>query len=162
MEKTDLKCDFPFVSQENILKHVDKFSQMANGSDQLIKNLSKSDINAAAEMFVYLNTCPSYHVKLYWKTIYGNQSRVAMLASNIIKRARDSFKSKAFQIFAKISSLLGFKYYISYHHVGTKRFDYNIIDVKGKTIQILSIYAIQGLYLSIESLVSYFSFYIIR
>ena len=102
-------------------------------SDQLTRDLSKSDINAAAEMFMYLNSCPSFYVKLYWKAIYGNQSRIAMLASNIIKRAKYSFKSKAIQIFAKVSSVLGFQY-ISYYQNGNERFDKNIIDIKGKTI----------------------------
>ena len=94
-------------------------------SDQHNRNLSKRDINASAEMFMYLNSCPSFYVKLYWKTIYGPKLRMAMLATNIAKKAKKDFKLKATQIFAKISEVLGFKH-ISYHYKGNESFEQNI------------------------------------
>ena len=41
-------------------------------------------------------------LRLYWKAIYGSESRIAKFASNIIRKAKDGFKVKAQKIFAKI------------------------------------------------------------
>ena len=82
-------------------------------------NLSKNDINFGAEMFIALNSCPSFYVKLYWKVIYGNESRIAKFSSNIIRKAKNGFKIRAQKIFAKISSVIGFQH-ISYHHEGNR------------------------------------------
>ena len=111
---------------------------LVNSSEQIIANLSKSNINIAGKMFLFLNSCPSFHEKLYFKTIYGGQSRIAMLASNIQKKAKDGLESMAIQIFVKISSMLGFKH-ISYHYEDNKRgyknvLTKNIVDIKGETI----------------------------
>ena len=113
MKNTDLKCDKGFIPQENISNNFKNLSHSAGvgkSSEQVNKTLSKTDINAATEMFMYLNSCPSFYVKLYWKAIYGPRSRMAMLASNIIKKANNDFKIKATQIFAKMSHVFGFEH----------------------------------------------------
>ena len=87
-------------------------------------------------MFIALNFCPSFYVKLYWKAIYGNESRMAKFASNIIRKAKDDFKVKAQKMFAKISSVIGFQH-ISLHHIGNRsnamniKLSKNIMDIKG-------------------------------
>ena len=75
-------------------------------------------------MFIALNSCPSFYVKLYWKTFYGSELRIAQFTSNIIRKAKDDFKVKAQKIFAKISSALGFKH-ISFHIEGNKSIEKN-------------------------------------
>ena len=104
----DLKCEKSFIPEEKILDNFEKLSQliMVNISDEIDGNITKSDLNASAEMFLNLNSCPSNLVRLYWKAIYGPKSRIAMLASNIIKKADKDFKTKAIKIFAKISQVL--------------------------------------------------------
>ena len=105
-------------------------------SNEINLNLSRSNINSAAEMFIALNFCPSFYVKLYWKAIYGNESRMAKFASNIIRKAKDDFKVKAQKMFAKISSVIGFQH-ISLHHIGNRsnamniKLSKNIMDIKG-------------------------------
>ena len=102
---------------------------------EIYRNSSGSNINSA-KMFIALNACPSFYVKLYWKTIYGPSSRISMLASNILKKAKGDFKIKALKIFAKMSSVLGFQH-ISYHHRGNRSIasnidlSKNILDIKG-------------------------------
>ena len=86
-------------------------------------------------MFIALNSCPTFYVKLYWKAIYGNESRIAKFASNIIRKANDGFKVKAQKIFARTSSVIGFQH-ISFHHEGNRSIAMNIelsknMDVKG-------------------------------
>ena len=87
-------------------------------------------------MFIALNSCPSFYVKLYWKAIYGNESRMAQFASNIIRKAEDGFKARAQKIFAKISSVIGFQH-IAYHNEGNKSIaidndlSKNMLDIKG-------------------------------
>ena len=103
---------------------------------EINRNLSRSDINSAAEMFIALNSCPSFYVKLYWKVIYVNESRTTKFASNIIRKAEDDFKVRAQKIFAKISSVIGFQH-ISYRHEGNGSIAMNIelskntMDIKG-------------------------------
>ena len=82
-----------------------------------------------------LNSCPTFYIKLYWRAIYGNESRIAKFASNIIRKAKDGFKVKAQKIFARISSVIGFQH-ISYRHNGSSSNTLNIeltknMDVKG-------------------------------
>ena len=115
MKNSDLKCQDNFIPQKNILDNLDILSQMIGVESSEVTNriFSKSDINVAVEMFMNLNACPSFYVRLYWKVIYGPKSRMVMLASNILKKANDVFKPKALNIFAKISSVLGFQH-ISY------------------------------------------------
>ena len=80
-----------------------------------------------------LNSCPSFYERLYQKAIYGPKSRIGMLASNIIKKAKGDFKIRTQKIFAKISSVLGFKHIFprqegNEHIVWTK----NMFGIKGK------------------------------
>ena len=106
-------------------------------SEDMRYNISKSKVDEAAKMFFALNACPSFHEILYLKAIYGPNSRISMLASNILKKAEGDFKVKALKIFEKIISVLGF-HHISYHHGENKSIERNIkitrniLDVKGK------------------------------
>ena len=108
-------------------------------SEVLKYNLSTSDLNEAVKMFFTLNSCPSDLEKLYWKAIYinGPNSRITMLASNIVKKSKQDFKNKSFKIFGKISSVLRFQH-ISYHEESSKtagqkiKLAKSIMDVKGE------------------------------
>ena len=59
-----------------------------------------------------------------------------LLLSNIIKKSRNGLEIKATKLFAKISTVLGFKH-ISYHYdvnksVGNiKNWTKNVVDIKG-------------------------------
>ena len=128
-KSTDLKCDPEnnFIPQEGISANFKALSTWigVESSDKIERNFSSSEINLAAEMFMFLNSCPSFYLRLYWKAIYGPKTRIALLASNIIKKANDDFKSKAIQIFSKITQVLGFKH-ISHHYEGKESFGQNI------------------------------------
>ena len=98
-----------FIPFNFVTLHFEKLSQMVGAtrsSYEINRNLSRSDINSAAEMFMALNSCPSFYVKLYWKVIYGNESRMAKFASNIIRKAKDGFK--ALQYFSWIFVSMNF------------------------------------------------------
>ena len=122
MNNANLKCENGFIPQKYISNNFEKLSLTeAQSSEKLTminKNISKIDINEAAEMFVHLNSCPSFHVRLFWSTVYGAESRMALLASNIIKKGSDDFKIKAIKIMAKIIKMLGFKH-IFYEYDGS-------------------------------------------
>ena len=141
LKNIHLTCEGKFIRQDFISFHYDELSKMFGdfndtNFDEVSKTLSKDDINFGAEMFMALNSCPTFYVKLYWKAIYGNESRMARFASNIIRKAKDGFKVSAQKIFSKISSVIGFKY-ISYHHEGNRSIAMNIdlsknmLDVEG-------------------------------
>ena len=131
MTKIDSSCggSDQFIPGQDIQNNIEKLSKI-NGiksSDQIRKNVSENDLQVGAEMFVTIASCPSIYERLYWKAIYGPKSRIVFLASNIVKRANYDFKTKAIQLFEKISSVLGFQY-ISNDHMGNK----NIVNVEGE------------------------------
>ena len=129
MKNTDQECDNGFIPQKNILNNLSQMAMILKQSDQqLNRNSSKSNINAAGEMFVYLNACPSFYVRLYQKAIFGPKSRIAMLALNIIKEANDGFEVKATEIFAKMSQVLGFQH-ISHQNKGNESFEMKAINL---------------------------------
>ena len=80
-------------------------------SEEININFSKSNIYDGAVLYFTLNSCPSFLERLYWNAIYGPgpTSRITMLASNIIKKAKFDTRG-AEKIFAKISSVLGFQH----------------------------------------------------
>ena len=134
IKNTYLTCENSFIPLKIITFNFEKLSKTVGdkSSHEINRNLSKRNINSAAEMFVSLNSCPSFFVKLYWKAIYGIESRMAKFASNIVRNAKDGFKARAQKIFAKISSMLGFKY-ISYKNDGEST-SKNILDVEGEEL----------------------------
>ena len=133
------RCIDGFIFDEYISNNFEKISPLVGnqGSEDIKYNISKSEVNEAAKMFFALNSCPSFFEKLYWKAIYGPESRISMLASNILKKAEGGLKEIALKIFGKICSVLRFQY-ISYHHGENKSVDRNIkltkniLDVMGE------------------------------
>ena len=108
----------PGEQQEKCIScDVDKLSHllgMRNISDKVNEELSKSKMKSLDEMFLALTeTAPSYFERLYNKTIYGPgpQSRLIMLASNIVKKSPENFKPKAKKIYSKIASIIFKKYH---------------------------------------------------
>ena len=115
-----LPCSFNthLITDNHISSNVEKFSKIIKigvSENKINKNFSKSDITESAKLFLALNSCPSVFVKLYWKAIYGPKERMAILTSNIIKKAKGDFKKVALNIFAKVSSVLGFQRLSFYH-----------------------------------------------
>ena len=144
MEHTDMVCEDNWIQENYISNNFEKLIKIigVNSSEHLNLNISKSniDIDITGKKFVFLNVCPSFNIKLYSKVMYGNIPRMVMLASKIIKKAKDDFKTKAIQIFAKISSVLGFQH-ISYHPLALEEnkgleksitLMKNILDIKGE------------------------------
>ena len=84
-------CEKSFISDEFINIHFQKLSEVVgtNRSDIVDLNLSMDAINSGAKMFLTLNSCPSFMSKLYLKAIYGQKSKMVMIALNIIKKAKD-------------------------------------------------------------------------
>ena len=67
IKNTELTCEESFIPSKYISLHLEKLSQMVGDTRNLYeinRNLSRSDINSAAEMFIALNSCPSFYVKL--------------------------------------------------------------------------------------------------
>ena len=115
-KNVDITCEDGYISKFHIISNIEELSRFLgvhNVSNDKARNLSQDSINKGAEMFVALNLCPSDFIRLYLKSIYGPQSRIAILASNIVKKVKNDLRKKAIQIFVKISSLLGFQH-ISY------------------------------------------------
>ena len=100
------KCYEDCIPEDDIIEN---FAQLIEdkSSEDLELNVSKSDISEASQMYFALISGPTIYEELYWKTIYGPTSRIPMLASNILKRAKGDLKVKALEVFAKITSMLG-------------------------------------------------------
>ena len=142
IQHIDISCEGTFIPLKNILTNFENLSQMVgvNNSQEVNRSLTQSDLNFGARMFFAINSCPSSYEKLYWRAIYGGDSRISKLASNIIKEAKDGFKVKANKIFSKVTSVLGFQH-ISYLDEGNKSTGINIelikkmLDIKGEILQ---------------------------
>ena len=128
------------IPDNHISSNVEKFSKIVKigvSENKINKKFSKSDITESAKLFLALNSCPSVFVKLYWKAIYGPKETMAMLTSNIIKKAKDDFKKVALNIFAKVSSVLGFQR-LSFQRKGNKSVERNmeltknLLSIKGE------------------------------
>ena len=88
-------------------------------------------------MFFAMNSCPSPIVRLYWRVMYGDKSRITLMASNIIKKVQDDLRIKARKIFGRITSVLGFQHITDYPKGNQSDFTIitelrkNILGVKG-------------------------------
>ena len=128
--------------KEQISLNNEKLSEIVkevNSSQEINHNISKNDVKVCAEMFVALNSCPTYREKLYLTAIYGSKAQtIAMVAAKIIKKANINFRKGALKIFANLISVLGFKH-IGYKSKGNKssgnniELVHNIMDIKGKS-----------------------------
>ena len=135
IKHTDLACEKAFIPLQNIVNNFENLSKIIgdNNTEEKNRYMSRSNIKFGAEMFIFLNSCPSLYIKLYWNAMYGIESRMAEFASNIIRKAKDNFKVKAQKIFAKISSVLGFQHN-SYHYEGNEVIGTNkVFDIEGET-----------------------------
>ena len=142
----DLTCDNQeslFIPNQHIENNLETLSKLlkVDTDGKVDVNLSKEKINHGADLFFALNFCPSEIVRLYWRVMYGNKQRIAIMASNIIKKVNDNLRIKALKIFAKVTSVLGFQYITNYP-VGNQSFSTmktklgkNILGVKGKNVQ---------------------------
>ena len=105
----------PYAHHEKRLScDVEKLSHllgMRNISEKVNEELSKSTTKLLDKMFLTLTEPPSYFERLYHKTIYGPQSRLIMLASNIVNKSPENFKLKAKKIYSKIASIIFKKYH---------------------------------------------------
>ena len=91
---------------------IGKLSQLLgviNSTDAINEDFTKNT-NSLTKMFYSLSTPTLDLERLYSKTIYGPQSRLIMLSSNIVKKSQSNFRLKAKQIFTKISSIIFKKY----------------------------------------------------
>ena len=99
---------------EGMSWNVEKLSHLLgikNISDEANEEFSNTSKKSLYEMFMVLNKFPSYFEILYGKTIYGPQSRLIMLASNILNKSPYNFKMKAKLIYKKITSIIFMKYH---------------------------------------------------
>ena len=135
------KCSNSVISDDNILNDFEKRILKARNNTSAEKtlyettNISNEELDKAARMFISLFSCPSFYEKVYWNAIFGQKSKMIMLASNILKRAKGGFRIKALKMFSKITSVLKFKH-ISYHHEEIENAERKIdlkkvMDVKG-------------------------------
>ena len=124
--------------EECISCNIDKLSHLLrirNISDKVNQELPKSKMKSLDEMFLTLTEPTSFFERLYHKTIYGPQSRLIMLASNIVNKSPENFKLKAKKIYTKIAAIFFKKYRDETFENRT-----DIPFVKGKLNQIYCIY----------------------
>ena len=135
-----VNCANGFIPEEHIKLVIEQLTNLIgvyNVSNEKEGVLTKESINAGAEMFLELTLCPSdtFAFGLYWNAIYGSQSKMAILAFNIVKKSKDDLKLKAIKMFTNIASMLGFQH-ISYNQ-GNGSFEKNI-NVKGEMLGTLT------------------------
>ena len=143
MTNSDPECDpdVTFILFKYISENLNKLSKMArvSNSQEIDINFSKSDSIDFAEMFISLNSCPSFLERLYWKAFYESQDpkTIAFITSKIVKQSKSDLKMNAQRVFGKITPVLGFNH-IQYHHEKNGSLGKNvkpmknIVDIKGE------------------------------
>ena len=106
-----------FVSSDDIKRHFESLSLLlgVNNVTSKVENLSEQNIKVGADMFVYLNSCPSYWVYFYHEIFNSTNS-----VSEIIQLTMNTLKKKtkrkgeliASQLLWKLSSELEFEYLV--------------------------------------------------
>ena len=95
IQNKNIQCS-DFISNNDIFSNHEKISNLMNVTkitDQ-VYNLPITSINRAAEMFIYLNSCPKYME--FWKDLYknmlfnGSVVRAVLLNGKILKKSRSS------------------------------------------------------------------------
>ena len=106
-----------FISGEDIRKNFESISLLLgiNNVTSKLENLSEEDISTGAEMFLYLNSCPSYWVYFYHEILNSTNS-----VPEIIQLTLNTFKKQtnrkgeliANQYLTKLAPELGFEYIV--------------------------------------------------
>ena len=135
----DIECIYGFLDIQETVLSTEKTAKLVGVeakdiSDQINDNISNEILQAGVDMFLTLNSCPSYFLKLYLKVIYGPKSIIPILSSNIIKKSKNDFKKKTQKMFSKIASVLQFEHLILQQDKKGENFVLrkDILHVKGK------------------------------
>ena len=110
---------------------------MKNISDDVNEKYSKALLRTPYKMFLTIIE-PSYFERLYSETIYGPQSRLLMLALNIVNKSPNYFQLKAKKIFSKMTSII-FKKYHNEIKIGKHFLTLKGKDNQNKSVQSISI-----------------------
>ena len=133
-QNPDIECVDGFIAEHEIVLILNQVSNLVGNkklSHEMNGKLSKKNFDLEANMFVALNSCPSFFVNLYRRAIYGPQTRMIMMTLNIIKKSEEHFKIKAKKIFSKLSSMFNFQHIINHQDI-KENFEFGKdMDVKG-------------------------------
>ena len=87
---SQVACEDTLIPTKYISENVEKLAEMVEVeiSKEINNSFSKSEIMDCAEMFISLNSCPSYLEKLYLKVFYESETtgKIALFTSNIVKQ----------------------------------------------------------------------------
>ena len=106
-----------FVPVEDIMQNFERISLLLgiNNMTSKLEKISEKDISIGAEMFLYLNLCPSYWVYFYHNILNATNSipEIIQLTLNTLKK-KTNRKGEliATQLLSKLSSELGFEYIV--------------------------------------------------
>ena len=99
------------LSKDKIKSNFDNLSALLGSSNvSNINVLSNNTLETGANMFIFLNSCPSTLIKLYSKTFYGPESRMVPLTLKIMKKIGPDYKKIARKILSETINTFGFKY----------------------------------------------------
>ena len=131
------------ASQACMSSNVEKLSHFLgnkNISYEVNENFLKNAENSLDQMYFAVIECPAEFVRLYKRAIYGPQSRMIMLALNIVKKSRNNFKLKAKNIFEKINSTI----FETYYNQSVKNRE-DILTLQGEINEVQNIFISKGI-----------------
>ena len=101
----------PFYEEKDVFANVETVENVLKieSSDHNFENMTYSSLKVAAEMFLYLNTCPS-HFKpwfLFYKNLFKNKTpdEIILTLNRILKATKGPKKSQ-FKVVAEIAQKL--------------------------------------------------------
>ena len=116
-ERNSVKICSGFVPDEDIKQHFESLSMLlgVNNVTSTIVNVTEIDISNGAEMFVYLNSCPSYWVYFYHELFNSTNAVSEMIQLTLETSKRKTVRKGEYiagQLLSKLSAELGFEFLV--------------------------------------------------
>ena len=116
---TDLSCDSNSIllSDKKILKNINSLAAELKLNTTFIpnKNASNETLQIAAEMFTYLNYCPTAFDKIFSFSKYlfetGTPKEIIFALMTLMKTSQNAAKTGTIEIFSKVMETLSLSHY---------------------------------------------------
>ena len=131
----DLSCGHTILFEDSMLTQVKAVEQILNieSTEQINDNLTHEELKTAAEMFLYLNTCPSLFKSwiLFYEDLFLTQSanKIILTLNRMMKTETSHDKDgklRAKKLLQRAAQLLSLQYEDIGNFIGEKYFHQDI------------------------------------
>ena len=106
-------CRQVLYTEDVIENNVAKIENLLNIESSLTRhNMTSREMTIAAEMFIYLNTCPKAEWLLFYRDLFKNHSPeyIILTLNRVMKSSSEKYKDIAWKLLEKFDKLLPLTY----------------------------------------------------